>query len=490
MKLVSTRNIKKQVNPAEAIVQGLSGDGGLFAPTSFPTFSLQDIIRFERYDELVTFVASAFLSDFTSDELACLTSAAYKSFPEDAAPVVSLNKNTHILELFHGPTLAFKDFALQLLPHLLTTALKKTGSDKTAVILAATSGDTGSAALEGFGLVGGTKICVFYPQAGISNIQKLQMTSQSSGNAKVIGLRGNFDDAQSGVKQIFSDTELVAHLNEQGYILSSANSINWGRIVPQIAYYFWAYRNLVKSNTIAVDEQINISVPTGNFGNILAAYYAKKCGLPARRLICASNSNNVLSDFISKGIYDKNRDFHITLSPSMDILISSNLERFLFELHDHDDEAVKGLMHQFAATGRYEINPEALAKMQGVFYAGYADDSSTLKSVSDVWQKYGYLSDTHTAVGIKVHEEYMAATGDSTHTIVASTASPFKFADSTLLALGELVTGDDFERLIKLSSISGVSVPPALMELSQKDERHKTICTPDEMKKQVLDWLA
>jgi len=490
MRLVSTRNTKKQVNPTEAIVQGLSNDGGLFAPTSFPEICLETIVNFERYDELVSFVAAAFLSDFTREELGKLAAAAYKDFPKDAAPVVSLNKNTHILELFHGPTLAFKDFALQLLPRLLTSALKKTEVDKTVVILTATSGDTGSAALEGFGSVEGAKICVFYPQSGISNVQKLQMTSQSSKNAKVIGLKGNFDDAQSGVKRIFSDSELVAQLNEQGYILSSANSINWGRIVPQIAYYFWAYRNLVRSKTIAVGELINIAVPTGNFGNILAAYYAKKCGLPVRKLICASNSNNVLSDFISKGIYDKNRGFHVTLSPSMDILVSSNLERFLFELYNHDDGAVKELMQQLATTGRYEISPEALAKMQDIFHADYADDNDTLKSVSDVWQSHGYLSDTHTAVAIKVHEEYVEMTGDDTHTIIASTASPFKFADSTLSALGEPIEGDDFERLTKLSSISGISVPKALMELSQKEEQHKAVCSPDEMKGQVLDWLV
>ena len=431
MDLVSTRNIHTRVISAQAIVRGLSDDGGLFAPIDFPAFSLDEIVRFDDYSELVSFVASAFLPDFTRDELRSLTSEAYKNFPKNAAPIVSLNENTHILELFHGPTLAFKDFALQLLPRLLVAALKKTGVDKTAVILTATSGDTGSAALEGFGLVDGIKICVFYPESGISNIQKLQMTTQSAKNAKVVGLKGNFDDAQSGVKGIFTDKQLTTMLNERGYILSSANSINWGRIVPQIAYYFWAYRNLVSAKTIALGEEINISVPTGNFGNILAAYYAKKSGLPVSKLICASNSNNVLSDFISKGIYDKNRDFHVTLSPSMDILISSNLERFLFELHDHNDEAVKELMQQLAVTGRYEISPEALAKMQEVFYAGYADDSNTLKSVADVWQKYGYLSDTHTAVGIKVHEEYIVATGDDTHTIIASTASPFKFADST-----------------------------------------------------------
>ena len=489
MKLVSTRDVNKQVSSAEAIVKGLSKDGGLFAPISFPTLSLEDIIANASYDKLVSFVASSFLPDFTREELSTLAAIAYKNFPENPAPIVSLNEHTHIFELYHGPTLAFKDFALQFLPHLLTSSLKKVGTDKTAVILAATSGDTGSAALEGFGSVDGVKICVFYPQSGISNVQKLQMTAQSSENAKVIGLRGNFDDAQSGVKQIFSDIELATHLNEKGYIFSSANSINWGRIVPQIAYYFWAYASLVRSGKVSLGDKVNVAVPTGNFGNILAAYYAKKSGLPIHKLICASNSNNVLSDFITTGVYDKNRDFHVTVSPSMDILISSNLERFLFDLHGHDDGAVRGLMQELMHSGRYELSPEALATMQDSFYAGHVSDDNTLKSISDTWHKYSYLSDTHTAVGIKVHEDYVEKTGDTTPTIIASTASPFKFADSAILALGEAVEGDDFERLERLAQMSRTSVPHTLKDLAQKEERHKTVCSPDEMREQILDWL-
>jgi len=504
MELVSTRDAKKLVRPAEAIACGLSSDGGLFAPVTLPQLSLNDIISVGNYSELVTSVVAPFLSDFTREELHSFTSLAYKSFPQDAAPVVSLNKNTHILELFHGPTYAFKDFALQLLPHLLTASLKKTGIDKTAVILAATSGDTGSAALEGFSNVVGAKICVFYPQSGISNVQKLQMTTQSAGNSRVIGLKGNFDDAQSGVKRIFADAKLTAHLNEKGYILSSANSINWGRIVPQIAYYFSAYRNLARSKSLTMGDKVNISVPTGNFGNILAAYYAKKCGLPVHKLICASNSNNVLSDFINSGVYDKNRDFHITLSPSMDILISSNLERFLFDMYKCDDGAVNALMSSLTSTGRYEVSAAVLSDMQNSFYAGYANDSDTLASLYEIWHKYGYLSDPHTAVGIKVHEAYVERTGDNTHTIIASTASPFKFADSALLALGatntttkagvvstenKKLTLNDFEQLMHLSEMSGVSVPSSLMSLSQKQEHHKIVCTPDEMREQILGWL-
>ena len=489
MKLVSTRDKSKQVSPAEAIVKGLSEDGGLFAPTSFPIFALSDIMHTPSYSELASYIASAFLPDFSRKELSTLTHEAYNNFPENAAPIVGINKFTHILELYHGPTLAFKDFALQLLPHLLTAALKKTGVDKIAVILTATSGDTGSAALEGFGSTDGVKICVFYPESGISNVQKLQMTSQSSKNAKVIGLKGNFDDAQSGVKQIFADTELAALMNEKNHIFSSANSINWGRIVPQIAYYFWAYSSLVRSGKVALGDKVNIAVPTGNFGNILAAYYAKKSGLPVHKLICASNSNNVLSDFIATGVYDKNRDFHVTVSPSMDILISSNLERFLFELHGHDDGKIRDLMQQLKSSGRYELDAEALALMQESFYAGYVSDGDTIKSISDTWKKYSYLSDTHTAVAIKVHEDYVQKTKDSTPTIIASTASPFKFADSVILALGGQLEGDDFERLEHLAQLSGVSVPESLSALAQKEELHKTVCSPDEMRGQILDWL-
>jgi len=489
MKLVSTRDINKQIGSAEAIVAGLSEDGGLFAPTSFPRFSLEDVVGISNYSDLVGFIAAAFLSDFTQEELSTIAASAYKGFPKSAAPLVSLGQSTHILELYHGPTLAFKDFALQFLPRLLTMALKKTGIDKTSVILAATSGDTGSAALEGFGSVDGVKVCVFYPQSGISNVQRLQMTSQNSENTKVIGLKGNFDDAQSGVKQIFSDKELAAHLSEKGYIFSSANSINWGRIVPQIVYYFWAYATLVRTEKVTLGESVNITVPTGNFGNILAAYYAKKCGLPVHKLICASNSNNVLSDFIKTGEYDKNRAFHITASPSMDILVSSNLERLLFEMHEHDDRAVRALMNQLMSSGYYKISNKALQAMQDSFYAGYVSDAETLKCISDTWRKCGYLSDTHTAVGIKVHEEYAEKTGDATHTIIASTASPFKFADSAILALGGHANGDDFKRLEHLSQMSGISVPHVLRDLSQKEELHKTVCSPCEMKRQILDWL-
>ena len=493
MKLVSTRDINsKTVSPAEAIAYGLAKDGGLFAPSVFPNFTLEDIsgLTEKSYNELAAFAAKPFLSGFTYEELELFTALAYKGFPCNAAPVVSLDDKTHILELFHGPTLAFKDFALSLLPYLLTASFKKLGISKNAVILAATSGDTGSAALEGFAGVQGTKICVFYPHGGVSNIQKLQMTSKTGENLKVIGITGNFDDAQSGVKAIFGDSAAAALLEESGYILSSANSINWGRIVPQIAYYFSAYASLVSAEKLAPGSPVNIVVPTGNFGNILAAYYAKKCGLPIHKLICASNSNNVLSDFINTGIYDKNRDFHTTVSPSMDILISSNLERFLFDLHDCDGGAVKSLMSSLSKAGRYEISSSIHKKVQEHCYAGYADDMATLSAIKEIWQKHGYLSDTHTAVGIKVHKEYIEKTGDnSTPAIIVSTASPFKFTDSVLKALGVQCTQDDFENLKKLSQISGIEIPKPLAALADNEEHHKIICEPNEMKIQLFDWL-
>jgi len=492
MNLVSTRNIKNQVAPAEAIAGGLACDGGLFAPVSLPSFTMSKIAALGSlsYSELVAYVASPFLSDFTREEISCFTKLAYTNFPEHAAPIVSLNSSTHILELFHGPTCAFKDFALQLLPHLLSASLKKIGIDKTALILTATSGDTGSAALEGFGSVSGTKICVFYPNSGISSIQRLQMTSREGKNLKVIGIEGNFDDAQSGVKGIFNNSALVEHLDSMGYILSSANSINWGRIVPQIAYYFSAYATLVSSGAIAAGDSINVSVPTGNFGNILAAYYAKKCGLPVNKLICASNANNVLSDFINTGIYDKNRSFHATNSPSMDILISSNLERFLFDLHYHDDSVINCLMASLSGTGRYEISTSALSKMQSILYAGYSNDESTLSTINEVWSNCNYLCDTHTAVAIKIHKEYMEKTGDCTPTIIASTASPFKFTDSALEALRVPAIGNDFEKLARLSEKCNLQCPDALMSLDQKEELHKTVCHPEEMKEQILGWLG
>jgi len=493
MKLVSTRNSAKQISACEAIAYGLAGDGGLFAPYALPKFTAQDLASLEHksFSSLVSFITAPFLPDFSHEELDAFTKLAYKNFPKCAAPVVSLNDTTHILELWHGPTLAFKDFALKLLPHLLSASLKKLDIDKTAVILAATSGDTGSAALEGFTDVPGAKICVFYPDGGVSAIQKLQMTTMVGENTKVVGIKGNFDNAQSGVKKILGDAASSKKLEDSNYLFSSANSINWGRIVPQIAYYFSAYSSLLSAGKLKPGNSMNVVVPTGNFGNILAAFYAKKSGLPINKLICASNANNVLSDFINTGIYNKNRDFYATISPSMDILISSNLERFLFEVLDHSCDAVSDLMNSLAAKGRYEVKDKTLKTIQEVLYAGCASELNTESTINNIWNKYSYLSDPHTAVGLKVYEDYIRDSSDTTPTVIASTASPFKFADSTLKALGEadISAADDFENLRRLSKISGMEIPAKLLSLSEKEERHKTICNPYDMKAQIFDWL-
>ena len=491
MKLVSTRSSNIQVSSAEAIVSGLSAGGGLFAPSALPEFSLADIsaLSEKSYSQLTAAVAAPFLSDFTEEELNSLCALAYKNFPSKVAPLVSLDDKTHVLELFHGPTLAFKDFALQLLPYLLSASLKKLGINKTAVILAATSGDTGSAALEGFSSVPGTKVCVFYPESGVSAIQRLQMTTQAGENTKVIGIKGNFDDAQSAVKKIFTEIKENENLSNSDYLFTSANSINWGRIVPQIAYYFSAYTSLIGSGKIKLGDSVNVAVPTGNFGNILAAYYAKKSGLPMNKLICASNANNVLTDFINTGIYNKNREFYATISPSMDILISSNLERFLFELTDKNANAVKEFMSSLADTGCYEIDGSAKCLMSKLFHAGFANDSETEYTINKIWKEHGYLCDTHTAVGLKVYEDYVSKTQDNTPTLIASTASPFKFADNVLKALGETAYGDDFEKLSKLSKVSIMNVPTILASLEKKEENHKIICEPEQMKTHVFDWL-
>lgn len=374
MDYISTRDSGHRVSAAQAIVSGLSPDGGLFLPESLPQFSLSEIEAMAKtgYAGRAVAVLSRFLTDFSEDELREYVSRAYapEKFPPKAvAPVVPLDENAHILELFHGPTCAFKDFALQLLPFLLTASLRKTGCDKTVVILVATSGDTGKAALEGFADVPGAKICVFYPDGGTSNIQRLQMTTQAGENVMVFAAEGNFDDAQNGVKRIFTDRAYAEELADRGYILSSANSINWGRLVPQIAYYFSAYCELLNAGRVKPGDPVNVVVPTGNFGNILAAYFAKHCGLPVGKLVCASNRNNVLTDFITTGTYDRNRGFYVTTSPSMDILISSNLERLLYLLCGRDDKVLRGYMEALAKTGKYTVGADVLAKLQSEFAA-------------------------------------------------------------------------------------------------------------------------
>lgn len=495
MDYISTRDNQRRVSSAQAIVAGLSPDGGLFIPESFPHFTLEEITSIAKLDYAgrAVEVLSRFLTDFSRAELEHCVLGAYGSgkFPPETAPVVSLEGGISVLELFRGPTCAFKDFALQLLPFLLTASLKKTGTDKTAVILVATSGDTGKAALEGFADVPGTKICVFYPDGGTSSIQRRQMVTQSGSNVLVLAANGNFDDAQSGVKAIFTDKALRADLESKGYLLSSANSINWGRLVPQIAYYFSAYCDLLNEGRIHAGDEINVTVPTGNFGNILAAYFAKQCGLPIGRLLCASNRNNVLTDFLSSGTYDRNRPFYQTTSPSMDILISSNLERLLYLLCGRDDMKVKGYMNNLSVDGYYTVEPAVLAALHADFACGCADDTQTAASIRSVLEETGYLCDTHTAVAFHAARSYLASSGDKRPMLIASTASPFKFASSVLpAAFGLEPDGDDFGLLEQLSMRSGLPIPPALADLRGKAERFERVIAPSEMKQAVRDWLC
>lgn len=492
----SSKDVTVEISAAEAIVKGLADDGGLFVPENIPRLGLDEIVALGdmSYSERAANIIGLYLTDFRQNELKECTQKAYtreKFETESIAPIYKLNEQTYILELWHGPTCAFKDMALQLLPHLLTTSLEKTGTDKTIAILVATSGDTGKAALSGFADVPGTKIFVFYPTGGTSEIQKLQMQTQEGGNVGVCAIDGNFDDAQSGVKKIFSDQEFASELSLRGIELSSANSINWGRLVPQIVYYVSTYAELVKNKEITCGDEINVCVPTGNFGNILAAYYAKEMGVPIKKLICASNSNNVLTEFIRTGIYNKNRTFVTTNSPSMDILISSNLERLLYHMSDGDSELVASLMQQLNENGVYEVPDKIKSKLSENFYAAYCDDKFTLRTISDIERNYSYVMDTHTAVAQNVYEQYLAQTHDSTKTVIASTASPFKFAGSVVSAIkGETEEAEDEFKLIDtLSALSNEKPPKALSELKDKEIRFPDVCAKDEMEAVVDKFL-
>lgn len=493
----SSRDVTVEISAAEAIVKGLANDGGLFVPEAVPKLSLDEIVALGdmSYSDRAANIIGLYLTDFRQNELKECTQKAYtrKKFEtESIAPIYKLNEQTYILELWHGPTCAFKDMALQLLPHLLTTSLEKTGTDKTIAILVATSGDTGKAALSGFADVPGTKIFVFFPTGGTSEIQRLQMQTQEGGNVGVSAIEGNFDDAQSGVKKIFSDSEFKSELSARGIELSSANSINWGRLVPQIVYYVSTYAELVKNKEITCGDEINVCVPTGNFGNILAAYYAKEMGVPIKKLICASNSNNVLTEFIRTGIYNKNRTFVTTNSPSMDILISSNLERLLYHMSDGDSELVASLMRRLNEDGVYEIPDKIKAKLSEVFYAAYCDDKFTLRTISDIERNYSYVMDTHTAVAQNVYEQYLAQTHDSTKTVIASTASPFKFAGSVVSAIegDEAIEGKgEFELIDMLSGLAEEKPPKALSELQDKEIRFPDVCAKDDMKAVVDKFL-
>ena len=498
MNYKSTRDNSINVKSCEAIAKGLSAEGGLFIPESIPSVSVTQIgyMADMSYVERAREILGRFLTDFTEDELEhCIKSAYTKEKFETntIAPVYKLNGEQYILELWHGPTCAFKDMALQILPHLLTTSVKKVGLEQETVILVATSGDTGKAALEGFRDVEGTKIIVFFPDDGVSSIQRLQMCTQEGKNVFVSAVNGNFDDAQNGVKAIFTDKDYEKDLLAGGKALSSANSINWGRLVPQIVYYFSAYCDMVKSEEIKCGDAVNICVPTGNFGNILAAYYAKCMGLPVKKLICASNKNNVLTDFIETGVYDRNRDFYTTTSPSMDILISSNLERLLYMVSNGDAELVSGYMAELKESGVYKVSDEIKAIISDNFYGGCADDEKCAETIKETYDKFGYVTDTHTAVAVSVHNEYVEKTGDNTKTIIASTASPFKFNGAVLgslvgdEAIAEL---DEFRLLEKLAKDYELRIPASLASLEEKEVRFEVVCDKNQMKAVINEFLA
>ncbi|MEG1996738.1 MAG: threonine synthase, partial [Oscillospiraceae bacterium] len=448
----STRNKNIKVNSAKAISSGLSCEGGLFVPETLPSISTKDIEALvdKTYNQRAVTILKGFLTDFSLEQLENCVNKAYTSqkFESDfISPISLLLDGTYILELWHGPTCAFKDMALQLLPHLLMTSAQIEKIDKEIVILVATSGDTGKAALEGFKNAPNTQIIVFYPQDGVSTMQKRQMTTQEGDNVYVCAINGNFDDAQTGVKKIFTDEQVINKLEKAGKMFSSANSINWGRLVPQIVYYISSYCELVKDKEIELGEKVNVVVPTGNFGNILAAYYAKKMGVPFDKLICASNENNVLTDFINTGVYDKNRDFKPTISPSMDILISSNLERLIYDLSDCDDKAVVEWQEKLSKTGKYEVSEKVFSRIKEEFFAAYCDDKQTKATIKRVFDKFSYLCDTHTAVAVSAYEEYKLKTGDNKKVIIASTANPYKFSQSVLSAItGEVSTADEYEQ--------------------------------------------
>ena len=488
----STRDNKVAVTASQAILKGLSEDGGLFMPAQIPELdlSMKDMVNMS-YQEIAYEVMKLFLTDFTEEELKNCIRCAYdeKFDTEEIAPLAKV-EDAYYLELFHGTTIAFKDMALSILPHLMTTAAKKNHVEHEIVILTATSGDTGKAALAGFADVPGTKIIVFYPKNGVSPIQEKQMVTQKGDNTFVVGIHGNFDPAQRGVKAIFSDRALEARMAEAGFQFSSANSINIGRLVPQVVYYVYAYVKLLENGELSEGEPLNVVVPTGNFGNILAAYLAKGIGVPLAKLICASNENKVLYDFFQTGTYDKNRPFVLTSSPSMDILISSNLERLIYEIAGEDAEAVRSLMAQLSCEGRYEITDGMRAQLHD-FYGNYASEEETKARIAAVYGDTGYVMDTHTAVGSAVYEKYRQETGDQTKTVIASTASPYKFTRSVMDAIDEKYDAlGDFELADELSRISGTAVPKAIADIRTAPVLHKTVCDAADMKQTVMDFLG
>ena len=488
----STRSDSKPVTASQAILKGLADDGGLFVPLQIPKLdiSLEKLAKLS-YQETAYEVMSRFLTDFTEEELKyCIENAYDSKFDIKEIAPLKYADGAYYLELFHGATIAFKDMALSILPYLMTTSAKKNIVKNEIVILTATSGDTGKAALAGFADVPGTRIIVFFPKDGVSPIQKKQMVTQKGDNTCVIGIEGNFDDAQNGVKAIFNDKELAKELDEAGFQFSSANSINIGRLVPQVVYYVYAYSRMVASGDIKAGDNINVVVPTGNFGNILAAYYAKNMGLPIDRLICASNENKVLFDFFATGKYDKNRKFILTSSPSMDILISSNLERLIYRIAGDDAEKNAAFMRSLSEKGIYEISDE-MKKRLADFSGGYASEEETAKAISDLYKKCGYIIDTHTAVAASVYKKYVEETGDETKTVIASTASPYKFTRSVMTAIDEKYDKlDDFALVDALCGLSHVKVPKAIEDIRTAPVLHKTECAAADMKKIVKRQLG
>ena len=488
----STRNAEKKVTASEAILKGLADDGGLFVPEYIPKLDVtMEELKGMSYQETAYVVMKQFLTDFTEEELKnCINSAYDSKFDTEAiAPLVKVGDTYH-LELFHGATIAFKDMALSILPHLLTTAAGKNHVTKEIVILTATSGDTGKAALAGFADVPGTKIIVFYPKGGVSRIQELQMVTQKGDNTAVVAIHGNFDNAQNGVKAIFEDKELEKELADRGYQFSSANSINIGRLVPQVVYYVYAYAKLLENEEITAGEEINVTVPTGNFGNILATYYAKQMGVPIAKLICASNENKVLFDFFQTGVYDRNREFILTSSPSMDILISSNLERLIYAIAGKDAKKDEELMKALKEKGVYEITPEMRERLND-FAGGFATEAECAETIRRTYEKTGYVMDTHTSVAASVCAKYRAESGDEKKCLVASTASPYKFIHSVMTAIDEkYASADEFDLIDELSRISQTEVPKAVEEIRSAEIRHTRECDSDRMKETVKEILG
>ena len=489
----STRNSEETATASEAILKGLTSDGGLFVPDSIPKLNvaLEDLTKMS-YQEIAYAVMKEFLTDFTEEELkTCINNAYDSKFDTEEIAVTKKVDGAYYLELFHGATIAFKDMALSILPHLLVTSARKNNVKNEIVILTATSGDTGKAALAGFADVPGTKIIVFYPKSGVSPIQEKQMVTQKGNNTYVIGIKGNFDDAQTGVKKMFSNKELAKVMNDNGFQFSSANSINIGRLVPQIVYYVKAYADLLKQGALKAGEPMNVVVPTGNFGNILASYYAKQMGIPINKFVCASNKNKVLFDFFETGKYDRNREFYVTTSPSMDILISSNLERMIYRIAGNDAKQCAKFMAALTKDGEYVITDAMKAELSE-FFGAFGSEEETAVKIKEVYDKEGYVMDTHTAVAAVAYDKYKAATGDDkTPTVIASTASPYKFTRSVMDAIDPAYDAeDDFELVDELNKVSKTEIPKAIEEIRTAPVLHDTVCETAAMEDEVKKILG